>query len=145
MGKRLLSPQVLFSLYATFERPINLPHLAYSSGAVYVARWTALHKTELTDSITHILTKRGFSVIEVIAPGTCYFAGIPDIPKNAEILDFYYKNSELKNEEGTRNVEIVPTQKIFVGKFYEQEKPTYIDLYNSRLSEILGNKFKPYG
>ncbi|HVC00477.1 MAG TPA: hypothetical protein VNJ12_14250, partial [Candidatus Dormibacteraeota bacterium] len=29
--------------YGSFERPFNLPFLAESSGAVYVARWTAFH------------------------------------------------------------------------------------------------------
>ncbi len=134
-----------FSPYATFERPVNIPHVARSSRAVYVARWTALHKKELTESITKALEKPGFSAIEVLTPGTCYFAGIPESDNQDELLEFFYKNSVTKNEEDTQNVEIMSDKKIIVGKFFEHERPTYIDSYNEQLSKVLGEKFKPYG
>ncbi|MBI4722334.1 MAG: hypothetical protein HY769_04940 [Candidatus Stahlbacteria bacterium] len=40
-----LAPKVAatFSAYSTFESPFNIPHLANSCGAIYTARWTALH------------------------------------------------------------------------------------------------------
>ena len=34
--------------YGSFEPPFNLPHLAASSGAAYVARWTSLHVRRLS-------------------------------------------------------------------------------------------------
>ncbi|MEE4311072.1 MAG: thiamine pyrophosphate-dependent enzyme, partial [candidate division KSB1 bacterium] len=39
------------SPYGNADRPFNLPLLASSSGAVYVARWTSLHIRRLTNSI----------------------------------------------------------------------------------------------
>lgn len=144
-GKKAPTIKSAFSPYAIFERPVNIPHVARASRAVYVARWTALHKAELTESMTWALEKSGFSTIEVLTPGTCYFPGIPESEKRKELLEFYFKNSETKNGEDTINVEITSENKIIVGKFFEQERPTYIDSYNEQLSKVLGEKFTPYG
>ncbi|UCB51695.1 MAG: 2-oxoacid:ferredoxin oxidoreductase subunit beta, partial [Candidatus Zixiibacteriota bacterium] len=51
------------SPYGNFEYPFSLPQLAESCGAVYVARWTALHVRRLTRSITEAMNKKGFSFI----------------------------------------------------------------------------------
>jgi len=134
---------ITFSPYSTFEEPFNIPHLGNSCGALYTARWTALHTDELADSIAGGLKKRGLSVIEVIAPGPNYYGDINHI--ESELLNFYYKNSEIKNNEDPRNVGINPDEKIIVGKFTDKERPTFIDTYNSQLSSILGDKFTPHG
>ncbi len=132
-----------FSAFSTFEKPFNAPHLANSCGAVYTARWTALHTNELTNSIANALDKRGFSVIEVLSPGPNFYKDINQI--DSELLDFYYKNSVTQNNEDTRNVEITPEEKIITGEFTDKEKPTFIDTYNAQLSKILGDKFIPLG
>lgn len=137
--------KTFFSTYSNFERPFNMPHLAKSCGAVFVARWTSLHTKELSASITKALQKSGFSAIEVISPGGHYFAGIPDLKEEPELIKFYYKNSEIKNGEETMNLEIEFGKKIIVGEFIDRERPTFIDLYNKRLSKVLGDKFEPYG
>jgi len=91
-----------FSAFSTFEKPFNAPHLANSCGAIYTARWTALHTNELTNSIANALVKRGFSVIEVLSPGPNFYKDINQT--DPDLLDFYYKNSVTKNKEDTRNV-----------------------------------------
>lgn len=120
--------QVTFSPYLLFEKPLNIPHLARSCGSVYVARWTLLHANELTNSISESLKRTGLCVIDVISPPS-------------GLLEFYYNHSEIKNNEDTNNVEIEKDQKIIVGKFYEGERPTFIDAYNKQLSEVLGDEF----
>ncbi len=132
-----------FSAFSTFEKPFNAPHLANSCGAVYTARWTALHTNELTNSIANALGKRGFSVIEVLSPGPNFYKDINQI--DPELLDFYYKNSVTKNNEDTRNVEIIPEEKIITGEFTDKEKSPFIDTYNAQLGKILGDKFIPLG
>ena len=132
-----------FSAFSTFEKPFNAPHLANSCGAVFTARWTAMHTNELTNSIANALLKRGFSVIEVLSPGPNFYKDIDQI--NSELLDFYYKNSITKNNEDTRNVEITPEEKIITGDFTNKENPPFIDTYNAQLGKILGDKFIPHG
>jgi len=142
-GQPTPSTPITFSPYATFEEPFNVPHLANSCGAVYTARWTALHTDELTISMTEALGKQGFSVIEVLSPGPNYYKGIKEIESN--LIDFYFENSVIKNGEDPRNVGISPEGKIVVGKFTDKERPTFIDSYNTQLTEVLGDKFIPYG
>ncbi len=62
-----------FSPYLSYEEPFNIPHLAKSFGAVYVARWTVLHTREMVSSISEAIQKKGFSVVEIISPGLDYF------------------------------------------------------------------------
>ncbi len=132
-----------FSPYSTFEKPFNATHLANSCGAVYTARWTALHTDELADSIAEALNKRGFSMIEVLSPGPNYYTGIKKI--ESDLLKFYYENSVIKNGESPRNVTINSDEKIVVGKFTEKEQLTFIEQYNLQLGKVLGSKFTPHG
>lgn len=132
-----------FSAFSTFEEPFNIPHVANSCGAVYTARWTALHTDELADSIAEAFDKKGFSVIEVLSPGPNYYTDISQI--EYDLAKFYYYNSEIKNGEEPKNVGIKPDSKIVVGKFTDIKRPTYLDVYNSQLPKKLGDKFVPYG
>lgn len=63
------------------------------------------------------------------------------ISPHSELLKFYHQNSEIKNNEDTNNVGIEKDKKIIVGKFFEKERPTFIDAYNKQLSEALGDEF----
>ncbi len=132
-----------FSPYSTFEEPFNVPHLANSCGAIYTARWTALHTDELTLSVSEALKKRGFCVIEVLLPGPNYYRRIKEI--ESDLVNFYYENSVIRDGEDPRNVGITPEGKIVVGKFTDKERPTFIDSYNAQLSSVLGDEFIPYG
>ncbi len=134
-----------FSTYSNFERPFNIPHLGRSCGAIFVARWTALHTKELGQSISKALGKRGFSVIEIISPGGNYFAGIDAVKNEQELIEYWHTHSVVKNGEDTMNVEIESGKDLIVGEFLERERPTFLDSYNARLSEVLAEKFVPYG
>ncbi|MCK4352334.1 2-oxoacid:ferredoxin oxidoreductase subunit beta [candidate division WOR-3 bacterium] len=142
-GEPTVSPT--FSLFGNVEQPFNIPHLAKSCGAVYVARWTILHKQKLMNSIAETLQKTGFSMIEVISPGKSCFAEINNSKEEFDLIEFYYKNSEIKNDEDTKNIGIEQDKKIIVGKFVDRERPTFIDSYNNQLANVMGDKFKPYG
>lgn len=134
----------VFSSYSQSEHPFNIPHLAKSCDAVYVARWTALHEKQLTDSILEALKKPGLSVIEVLSPGANYFAGIENSKEENDMVTFYYKNSEIRNNVETQSLAIDPDKKIIVGRFVDRQRPTFVDSYNAQLSRIMGEEFKPY-
>jgi 2-oxoglutarate ferredoxin oxidoreductase subunit beta len=63
------------------------------------------------------------------------------ISNEPEVLDFYYKNSEIKNGEDTLNVKISADEKMIVGQFIDRERPTFIDAYNEQLTKVLGDQF----
>ncbi len=142
-GKPAPTSHPTFSPYSTFEEPFNIPHLANSCGALYTARWTALHTDELTDSIAEALNKPGFTVIEVLSPGPDFYTDINGI--DADLLEFYHENSVIKNGEEPKNVGIIPEEKVAVGVFTDTERPSFLETYNTQLSGRLGEKFKPYG
>lgn len=142
-GKPTPSAGATFSPYSTFEEPFNFPHLGNSCGAIYTARWTALHTEQLADSIAEALHKNGLSMIEILAPGPNYYTDITNI--TSDILSFYFENSTVKDGEDPRNVGITPDENIIVGKFTNKERPTFIDQYNLQHSKMLGDKFTPHG
>ncbi len=129
-----LSAFATTSPFGCFEAPFNIPYIADSAGAVYVARWTALHIRRLTDSITEALNKKGFKVIEVISPCAMYYSRINKLGDGLDMMKFYHDNSEVKHGEDTRNLDISYQSKIIVGKFVERERPTYTDKYTDWLS-----------
>lgn len=60
--------------YASTEIAFNIPYLALSCGAGYIARWTSLHTRRLVFSIADALNAVRLSVIEVLAPCLMYYA-----------------------------------------------------------------------
>ena len=54
--------------YGCFEAPLNIPWLVAALGAEFVARWTALHVRQLKEAMARAVEKKGFTLIEVLAP-----------------------------------------------------------------------------
>jgi 2-oxoglutarate ferredoxin oxidoreductase subunit beta len=131
--------------YGNYENPFNLPRLAASSGAVYVARWTALHLRRLTKSIGEALQKKGFSFIEVVTPCSTLYARKNRLGSGLDLMRFYHDSSEIEHKAQLEKINIDFQKKIVVGKFVDEERPTFIDGYNARMKEIFGEKFKDYG
>jgi 2-oxoglutarate ferredoxin oxidoreductase subunit beta len=132
------------SPYGNFEQPFNLPHLANSCGAVYVARWTALHVRRLIQSITEALNKRGFTFVEVVTPCSTLYARRNRLGDGLELMKFYRDNSIIRHGADTAEIDIEFQKPIVVGKFVDRERPTFIDNLNSGLKAKLGEKFIPY-
>ncbi len=60
--------------YGNYEQTFNLPYLAESCGAVYVARWTSYHVRHTAKAMKEALLKDGFSFVEVLAPCPTLFS-----------------------------------------------------------------------
>ncbi|MBN1511725.1 MAG: 2-oxoacid:ferredoxin oxidoreductase subunit beta [Phycisphaerae bacterium] len=109
------------------ERPFNLPFLADSCGAVYVARWTAFHVRQLSKSMAEALRKDGFSFIEVIAPCPTLYERRNRLGTSLERMEWYRDNSVIKNGADTRECDIVFQDKIVCGKFVDRERENLIE------------------
>jgi 2-oxoglutarate ferredoxin oxidoreductase subunit beta len=133
------------SPYGNFERPFNLPHLAASCGAVYVARWSALDVRRLAKSMGEALNKRGFSFIEIICPCSTLYARRNKLGDGLSLMKFYHDNCVIKHGADTRELDIEFQKKIIVGKFIDRERPTFLESYNNWLKQVLKDKFVPYG
>jgi 2-oxoglutarate ferredoxin oxidoreductase subunit beta len=133
------------SPYGCFEHPFNLPFLAEGSGAVYVARWTALHIRRLTKAITEALQKKGFSFVEIIAPCPTLYSRRNRLGDGLDELRHYHDNSVIKHGADTKEVDVGFRDKIVVGKFVDRERPSFMESLNHRFSKVFGEKYEPYG
>jgi 2-oxoglutarate ferredoxin oxidoreductase subunit beta len=133
------------SPYGNFENPFSLPQLAESCGAVYVARWTALHVRRLTRSITEAMNKKGFSFIEIICPCSTIYSRRNKLGDGLDLMKFYHDNSVIKHGADTREMPIEFQKKIVVGKFIDRERPTFLDAHNDWMKKRLKDKFIPHG
>jgi len=118
------------SPHGNCEYPFNVPHLVASCGAVYVARWTALHVRRMKQAMVEAVQKRGFSFVEVIAPCSTLYARKNRLGTGYDLMKFYHDNCEVRHGADTSTVDIGFQERIVVGKFVDLEKPTFLDRLN---------------
>ncbi len=131
--------------YGSYDPPFNLPFLADSSGAVYVARWTTYHVRHVTKAIKEAMSRRGFSFVEIISPCPTLYSRRNRLGDGLDQMNYYKENSEIKNGADNKDVGIDFQGKIIVGKFVERERKTYRQLMNEHLTNVFGEQFTPYG
>ncbi len=127
--------------YGNFEQPFNLPYLADSCGAVYVARWTTYHVTQMKKSMKEALQKKGFSFVEVISPCPTLYGRRNRIGDSLDEMKQYKQRSVIKNGGDTKEVSLGMTGPIVVGKFVDRDRTTYQDAMEQFYSRKLGNRY----
>lgn len=130
--------------YGVYEFPFNLPYLAESSGAVYVARWTALHIRRTTKAIAEALVKPGFSFIEVVSPCPTLYARRNRLGSGLDLMRFYHDSAKIQHGANTKDIDIAYQKEIIVGKFVDKDKPDFYANRDNFLSKKLGDKYIPY-
>jgi 2-oxoglutarate ferredoxin oxidoreductase subunit beta len=129
--------------FGNFENPFNLPHLAASCGAVYVARWTCLHTRRLTKSFKEAIGRKGFRFIEVIAPCSTLYARLNRLGTGFHLMQFYHDNAEIRHGADLSEVGIEFQGRIICGKFVDKERPTFIELMHEHYTKVLGDQYVP--
>lgn len=123
------------SPYGCFEHPFNLPYLAAASGAVYVARWTALHVRRLEKSILDALHKRGFSFVEVISPCPTLYGRWNKQRTGLDQMQYYRDKGVIKHGIDPKEADIELGGEIIEGVFVDIEKPTFLDFCKEALAQ----------
>ncbi len=117
--------------YGNPDRPFNIPHLAISLGAPYVARWTTYHVMQLQNSIYHALHRKGFRVIEIISQCPTVYGRRNDMKTPLEMMHYFQKASYRKDDASFEEMELTYNGKIVVGVFRDvQGIPTYEERYD---------------
>jgi 2-oxoglutarate ferredoxin oxidoreductase subunit beta len=129
--------------YGNFEHTFNLPYLAESCGAVYVARWTTYHMRHATKSIKEAIAKKGFSFVELLAACPTLYSRRNKLGEGIDQMKFFRDNSEIRNGYDTKLAGLDFQGKIIVGKFVDIERPTYQDAMYEYLHEKFGEKYIP--
>ncbi len=129
------------SPYGNFEQPFNLPYLADSCGAVYVARWTTYHVTHLKKAMKEALQKKGFSFVEVISPCPTLYGRRNRIGDGLDEIRTYKQRSVIRHGADPKEAALGMTGPIVVGKFVDRERTTYQDAMEDFYSRKLGNRY----
>jgi 2-oxoglutarate ferredoxin oxidoreductase subunit beta len=130
--------------YGNFEDTFNLPNLAEACGAVYVARWTVYHVRQLTRAIAKALKTPGFSFIEILAPCPTLYQRRNKLGDGVMMVQYFKEKSTVQNGANTQDVGLGFQGDITVGEFIDRPRPTFVDNYNTRMNEVLKDKFVPY-
>ncbi len=107
--------------YGSKEEPFNLPDLAASCGAVYVARWTALDVRRAQDSLVEALQKKGFSFVEILGSCPTTYGRRNQLAEGKKILEHFKEKAVLRHGANTRDVDISKDSDFAVGKFVDIE------------------------
>ena len=130
--------------YGNYERPFNLPHLAASCGATYVARWTSLHIRRLTNSLKDAMGRKGFRMVEVIAPCATVYARRNKIGTGFQLMKFYHDNAKIDHGADTRTLDIDFQNKLTCGVFVDdREQPTFHERMTSHYEKVFGDRYVP--
>jgi 2-oxoglutarate ferredoxin oxidoreductase subunit beta len=111
--------------YGNFEYPFNVSSLAAASGAVYVARYTALHVRRLEQAMVEALLKPGFSFVEVISPCPTGYGRFQQQQSGLETMRYYRDRGRLRSEADVHQAGIVLGGDIIEGKFVDLERDTF--------------------
>jgi 2-oxoglutarate ferredoxin oxidoreductase subunit beta len=129
--------------YGNFETPFNLPYLAESCGATYIARWTTFHVRQLARAYAEALTRKGFVFIEVLSPCPELYGRRNRLGSVVEMTQYFKEKSVVRNNAPTREVAMEFQGQIVVGKFVDRPQPTYLEAMNEQMRAKLGEKFVP--
>ncbi len=113
--------------FGVYERPFNLPFLAESCGAVYVARWTTYHIRQTTKAMAEALNKRGFSFVEILSPCPTLYERRNRLGSGLDRMKWFKENTVIKNGAETRTLDIEFQGKVICGKFVDVDRPSLVD------------------
>ena len=122
--------------YGVYEQPFNLPFLAESCGAVYVARWTTYHVRQTTKAMIEALNKRGFSFIELISPCPTLYERRNRLGTGLDRMRWFKENTTIQNGADTRTCDIGFQQKIVCGKFVDVDRPSLVKQLNAKRASV---------
>ncbi len=122
--------------YKNIEQPFNLPLMAAAAGAVYVARWTAIHIRRIRESIKKALQKRGFTFVEVISPCPEIFGRRNRMRETIDEIMWLKEKSVIQHHIDPSMADI-GLDRIVVGEFVDIERPEYTDLIRQRSREVM--------
>ncbi|MBI3978347.1 MAG: 2-oxoacid:ferredoxin oxidoreductase subunit beta [Chloroflexi bacterium] len=109
------------------EGPLNLPHFAATAGAVFVARWTALHVRQLRVSIERALRKHGFTFIEILAPCPVSYGKSNDLGEGIDEMQLYRRHCivDERVDLARAQVDLTTDEPIYLGNFVDIDRPLY--------------------
>ena len=107
------------------EHPFNLVKLAASSGATFVARWTAIQVRRATKSMEKAITRKGFSFVEIIGACPTAYGRMNRLGDGLAMHKHLLEVAEIQNGLPPHEAELDYAHRIVCGEFVDIEKPEY--------------------
>jgi 2-oxoglutarate ferredoxin oxidoreductase subunit beta len=107
------------------EHPFNLVKLAASSGATFVARWTAVHARRATASIAKGIMKEGLSFIEIVGACPTAYGRMNRLGDGVEMHKHMLEIADIQNGLPPHEAEFDYNTRIVCGEFVDIVKPEY--------------------
>ncbi|MFQ5591676.1 MAG: 2-oxoacid:ferredoxin oxidoreductase subunit beta [Phycisphaerae bacterium] len=126
--------------FGVYERPFNLPFLAESCGAVYVARWTTFHVRQVAKAMVEAMNKKGFSFLELISPCPTLYERRNRLGSGLDRMKWFKENCAVKNGADTRECAIEFQKEIICGKFVDVDRPSLVEAMTAKLESVGGKR-----
>ena len=113
--------------YGNAEPSFNLPLLATTLGAVYVARWTSLHVRQLEKALRRAMQVEGFTFVEVLSPCPVGFGKSNQIGEGLDEMWLYRNNCTVdpQGDLSLAEIDMKHDSSIMLGDFVDTERPVY--------------------
>ncbi len=116
------------SLYGNIERPFDICELAMSAGTAWVARGTVYHVPMLDDLIIQGVTKKGFSVLEVMAYCHTTFGRRNKMGKSTDMMR-WMKDNCIRVDRLDKTAPEKAEGKTRIGVLADRDFPEYCEMY----------------
>jgi len=112
------------SRYGSVESPFDICELAKAAGAPYVARATVYHANHLGRFIKKALSKKGFSLVDVINICPTYYGSNNKMKTPLAMMEWLKERSTMKIEDGN-----IIDNKFALGEFADFDKKDFMTKY----------------
>jgi 2-oxoglutarate ferredoxin oxidoreductase subunit beta len=93
--------------------------------------------------MTEALQRDGFRFIEVLAPCSTIYARRNKLGTGLDLMRYYYENAVIDHDASGKDLDIGFQSKIIVGKFVDENRPSYGSAMDTHLRKVLGKRYVP--
>ncbi len=119
--------------YGHLEAPFDISRLVEAAGAVFVGRSTVYHTTLLDRLIDKALTRKGFSMVEVLAQCVTYSGRWLGLNSPVDMMEWQRDHSVTVDKAADMN-ETELADKVIIGVLADRQRQVYDDEYRKLLN-----------
>ena len=128
------------SIYGSIEHPIDISRTANLLGAPYVARWSVAHPFQAIRSMEKALSKKGFSLVEMLSPGPVCFGKKNDLGDPVKMWKWYKENTSIyTDKEGKETIEDhirEMDKEMVIGEFADRVRSSFTEEYEKIVERL---------
>jgi 2-oxoglutarate ferredoxin oxidoreductase subunit beta len=131
--------------YGNAEAPFNIPALVSAAGASFVARWTALHVSQIQRAVQRMMEIEGFTFLEVLSPCPPTFGEFNGYPEALDMMKYFRDMAVVDNKADLFNIGVTahPEDKVVVGNFIDRRRPSYQELLGKLQADTMTHEAPP--